>query len=193
MSMRLTTDSTVLVVMDVQERLVAAMPEEVRGEAIDNIIRLVQGARILGVPVIATEQYPVGLGPTVAPLAHALAESGASTPIAKNDFDACSDPGFASALEERLAGRALAECTVLVCGMETHICIYQTARTLVARGQRVQVPYDATCSRKPEPHAIARGLIEKVGATITCTEAVLFDLLGRSGGDEFKAISKLVR
>lgn len=190
-------DTTTLVVMDVQERLVAAMPDEARSEALDNVIRLVQGARILGVPVVVTEQYPTGLGSTVTPVTHALTEF-ADRPrtVAKVEFNACRDPSFASALEETWKDRLRApddKPGVVLCGMETHICVYQTARALVARGVQVQVPHDAACSRRPDNHRVAQSLIERAGALVTGTETVLFELLGRAGSEEFKAISKLVR
>lgn len=180
--------------MDVQDRLVAAMPDEARSIAVDNVIRLVQGARILGLPTVVTEQYPAGLGHTIEPVGHALGEFEASPSlIEKVEFNACQDDAFTSALvaaggEPGSSGRA-----VLLCGMETHICVYQTARALSERGYAVHVPYDATCCRRPENQTIAQALLERVGATVTCTETALFELLGRAGTSEFKAISKLVR
>jgi nicotinamidase-related amidase len=190
-------ETTTLVVMDVQERLVAAMPDEARSEALDNVIRLVQGARILGMPVVVTEQYPTGLGPTVASVMHALEEfPDPPGSVAKVEFDACRDPRFTGVLETtwqaRLKG-AEDKPGVVLCGMETHICVYQTARSLVSRGIQVQVPHDAACSRRLDNHRIAQSLIERAGALVTGTETVLFELLGRAGSEEFKAISKLVR
>lgn len=196
MTRRLQIDTTLLVVMDVQDRLFAAMPDEARSATIDNVIRLIQGARILGLPVLHTEQYPQGLGATVAPVAAALSECDPkAAPIAKTEFDACLEGGFADALTSIGNGnpdRPNIEDVVL-CGMETHICIYQTARALVGRDLRVHVPYDATCCRNPEHHRIAQSLLAECGASVTTTETALFELLARAGGEAFRAINKLVR
>lgn len=190
----LTPERTTLLVMDVQERLVAAMPDEARSQAIDNIIRLVQGARILGLSLLVTEQYPTGLGRTIETLAGAL-EEWPERPevISKVEFDACRNPDFADALAERAGGLDDGERSIVLCGTETHVCVYQTARALVERGFDVHVPYDAACSRRPDNHRIAQSMLERIGATISCTETVLFELLGEAGTEEFKQISKLIR
>lgn len=198
MELRLTRQTTSLVVMDVQDRLVAAMPDEARSMAVDNVIRLVQGARILDLPTIATEQYPAGLGSTIESVDAALREGNPEgSPIDKLEFNACDDLRFAEAIEsasrtQSIDGSDLAPALVL-CGMETHICIYQTARALCARGYRLHVPHDATCCRRPADHEVALRLLEHAGAIVTSTETVLFDLLGKAGADDFKAINKLVR
>ncbi|MDD9933468.1 MAG: isochorismatase family protein [Myxococcales bacterium] len=191
----LTPERTTLVVMDVQERIVAAMPDEARSEAVDNIIRLVQGARILGLQLMVTEQYPTGLGRTIEPVAHALEEF-AERPevISKVEFDACQNTAFAAALEASLSGgKEPGDRSIVVCGTETHVCVYQTARALLSRGYDVHIPYDAACSRRQDNHRIAQSMLERIGATITCTETVLFELLSEAGTEEFKQISKLVR
>jgi nicotinamidase-related amidase len=193
MTLALSPDTTTLLVMDVQDRLVAAMPDDARGEAVDNIIRLVQGARILGLRVLVTEQYPTGLGRTIEPVAQAIAEFPQQPPVVeKVEFDACCDGGFLEALDLG-DGADSPRRTVLLCGMETHICVYQTARALVERGHGVHVPVDATCCRRPANHRVAERLLERAGAVLTTTETALFDLLKRAGSEEFKAISKLVR
>ena len=187
-ALRLDPQDTVVAVIDVQEKLVAAMPEEARTRTVRNVANLVEGARVLGVPVIVTEQYPKGLGPTVGPVREAVARiAGAGAPIEKVEFDACAVPAFAEALEK------LGRHTVVLAGMEAHICVYQTARALAARGLTVHVPMDAVCSRVPENLAVAEKLYERTGAVTTSTETVLFDLLGRASGDAFKTISKLVK
>lgn len=185
----LEADGVVLVVVDIQERLVAAMPEALGESCVQNAVRLVEGARLLGVPVMVTEQYPKGLGHTVAPLREALdrVEDG-TTPIEKVEFDACRCAGFADGI-----GALGDRRTVILSGMEAHICVWQTARGLLGQGLSVHVPFDATCSRNPENRRIAEGLWAQAGAVVTCTETVLFDLLGKAGGDAFKQISRLVR
>jgi nicotinamidase-related amidase len=182
--------STLLLVVDVQEKLAAAMPDESCGRVVDNIGRLVRGAGILGIPVLVTEQYPKGLGPTIEPLREALAEVEPAPPVLeKTEFNACANPAIADALKQLSS----AGSSVVVSGMESHICVYQTARALAAEGFQVHVPQDAACSRTLQNHAIAQDLWQRAGAIPTSTETVLFDLLGRAEGDAFKAISKLVR
>lgn len=192
----LTPANSVLIVMDMQERLVSAMPDEVRSASVDNVIRLVQGARILGVPLIVTEQYPAGLGATIEPVNQALAEFPvAPMRIAKVDFNACADPRFLDALDAAWPAAArdsTARRSIVLCGMDTHICVYQTARALAANYD-VHVPFDATCSRRQDDSRVALRLLERSGVAVTTTETVLFELLGRAGSPEFKTISKLVR
>jgi len=193
----LTRQTTSLVVMDVQEKLVAAMAPEVRGSAIDNVIRLVQGARILGIPMVVTEQYPHGLGKTLESVHQALQEvEPAPAMIEKVEFDACQEGHFTAAIETAAGSRAAPENggpSIILCGMETHVCVYQTARSLVTRGFDVHVTVDATCCRSAHNHAVAQGLLRELGVSCTSTETVLFDLLGRAGDDDFKSISALVR
>jgi nicotinamidase-related amidase len=183
---RLSPKDTLLVVIDVQERLASAMPPEPFARLVSNTGILLEAARVLGVPVMASEQYPKGLGATVAPIASKLAELGV-TPIEKLHFDACGEPRFALALS------ALAPRSVVVVGMEAHVCVFQTARELVQRGYATFVVADAVTSRRDENREIGLSLCERAGAIITSTETVAFDLLERAGSDAFKAISKLVR
>ncbi len=177
---------TALFVVDVQERLAAVMPE---GPAIENTGRLLDGARALGIEVLVSEQYPKGLGSTVAPLREKLAVMSPKI-FEKLDFDACDDPAIAAALD---ALRARSIDTIVLAGMEAHICVAQTARGLVERGFGVVVASDATASRTHENRRIAEGLWTASSAIASSTEAILFDLARRASGDAFKAISKLVR
>jgi nicotinamidase-related amidase len=183
---RLTPETSVLVLVDVQERLAAAMTDEARARVEKNARILLESARLLGVKTLATEQYPKGLGPTVAPIADLLRALGVE-PVEKLDFCACEEPVFASAIE---ASRAK---SVVLLGMETHICVFQTARELAARGLDVHVVSDGCASRTEENRAAGLALCARAGATLTVTETVVFDWLGRAGSEEFKTISKLVR
>jgi nicotinamidase-related amidase len=133
---------------------------------------------------VHTEQYPKGLGPTVPELRAALEPA---APVEKLTFDCCGEPTFAPALDA--AGRP----AVIVCGMETHICVLQTVLGLLARGATVHVAADAVCSRDPENARVALELMRDAGAVVTCTETVLFQLLERAGTPEFKAIQQLVK
>ena len=183
---RLTPETSVLLVVDVQERLASAMPTETMARLTSNALVLLESARLLGVPVLASEQYPRGLGATIAPIAAKLAELGVAR-VDKLCFDACGEPRL---------GRALARSdrrAVVVIGMEAHVCVFQTARELVRRGYSTYVVADAVASRREENRVLGLALAERAGAIVTPTETVVFDWLGRAGTDEFKVISKLLR
>jgi nicotinamidase-related amidase len=192
---KLFADSTALVVIDVQERLAAAMPAADRARCVRKIDMLLEAARLFQMPVVLSEQYPTGLGPTVPELVTRLDTFEHRPPIAeKTDFDAMGSSAFAAALDHAVTHeREGAIRTVLVTGMESHVCVYQTVRGLLGGGYHVQVPWDATCSRAPEDVQVARELWARTGAVVTSTEVVLFDLLGSARHPHFKAISKLVR
>jgi nicotinamidase-related amidase len=183
---RLSPATTALLVVDVQERLVAAMSEARMETLLRNAGILLDAASHLGVRVFATEQYPKGLGPTVPALATKLQALGVS-PVAKMTFDACGDAAISRPLG------ALSPRAVVVLGMETHVCVFQTVRELVRRGYDVHVPIDAVASRTEENRAAGLSLCERAGAVATTTETVVFDWLERAGTDAFKVVSKLVK
>jgi nicotinamidase-related amidase len=173
---------TALVIVDVQERLAVVMEE--RQQVLDNCRRLIEGAKILDLPVAVTEQYPKGLGPTEEELRGALLSY---EPFEKITFSCCGEPAFNSALE------ALGRKKILLAGMETHVCVLQTGLDLLRQGYVVHLVGDAVCSRDRENRKVGLELLRDAGAVITSTETVLFQLLGRAGTDEFKAVSKLVK
>ncbi len=183
---RLIPDRTVLLVVDVQERLAAAMPAGAMERLTANALVLLESARLLGVPVVASEQYPRGLGPTVPALGEKLRAMGIEA-IAKTTFDACGEPRLAKAIAQSQP------TAVVVIGMETHVCVFQTARELAKRGHAVHVVPDAVASRRDENRALGLSLAERAGAFVTPTETVVFDWLERAGSEAFKVISKLVR
>jgi nicotinamidase-related amidase len=183
-TLTLNEKDTLLLIVDVQERLAPAMNPELYGALIENVRRFGAARSVLDLATVVTEQYPKGLGATVAPIRDAFEGVAAHKKIS---FSAMGDEGIAKAIEA--AGRQ----SVVVAGMETHICVYQTVRDLVDAGFRVHVLADAVASRSRDNHAIGLALMEKAGASISSTEMVLFDLLGRAGTDAFKTISKLVR
>lgn len=183
---RMLPESTLLLVVDVQERLASAIPEERRARVVANTEILLEAARLLGVRVLATEQYPKGLGPTV-PVLRDRFDAAGVVPHAKICFDACGDLTTARAISE-IAPRA-----IVVVGMEAHICVFQTTRELVRRGYDVFVVADAVASRTEENRALGLSLCERAGAYVAPTETVAFDWLREAGSDAFKAISKLVR
>lgn len=178
-------DNSVVVVIDWQERLVGAMPESFRDEALARAVLLVRGARAAGVPVLASEQYPKGLGPTVEPLREAWGDE--VTPVVKSEFSCAEVPEFMEQLE------ALGRSHVILAGMESHVCVYQTARGLAEKGRVVHVPLDAVLSRKTRDFRAAVGLYRRIGVVPTSVEVVLFDWVRRGEGAVFKEISRLVR
>ena len=184
-SLSLVPSQSVVVVIDWQERLAAAMKPKRHEKNLHKAEILVAGAIAAGVPVLATEQYPKGLGPTVPTLAALL--EGVTTPIEKRDF-ACTDvPEFVDALEATRATH------VVLSGMEAHVCVYQSARGLLDLGYHVHVAMDAVLSRRKFDFEVAGGLYAELGVHATSVEVVLFDWVRRAEGEVFKAISRLVR
>lgn len=178
--------TTAIVIIDVQDKLATAMPPE-RMEQVERASRiLVAAASELGAPVLCTEQYPKGLGPTVAPIRSLLMEADV-TPVEKLTFSACAEPRFVQALKDTGADAAV------VLGMETHVCVFQTVRDLCARGLRVDVPIDGVVSRRDDHREIGLDLCRQAGATLTTAETLLFDWLVQAGTDTFKKLSRLVR
>ena len=179
----------VLMVVDVQERLAAVMPEPGMASLVNNLGVLIDAAGRFSIPVVVSQQYPRGLGPTVDALEQALAElpPGLLHRFDKLEFSACAAPGFAP------LAATLGRDQWLVTGLEAHVCVYQTARGLCEGGAAVQVVADAVQSRTAENRSIGLGLCRDAGAVITSTEVVVFDLLGRAGTDDFKALSRRIR
>jgi nicotinamidase-related amidase len=177
---RLDRNDAVLVVIDVQERLMPVIHD--RFEVEQNLERLIRGAQILSVPVLVTEQYVKGLGPTIEPLRQALGES--YRPIEKQCFSAHGCAPFAAQLG------ALDRRQVLLAGVETHVCVYQTARDLLSEGRAVWVVADAVSSRSVRNRDIALQRMMGDGARLSSTEMALFELLGVA---EFRAISRIIK
>jgi nicotinamidase-related amidase len=176
------TKAAVLVV-DIQSRLAPAMPADTLERVLKYSRALVGAAKELGLPVLATEQYPKGLGPIVPELRELLP----SPPLEKVHFSCGADPAFAAALEK--TGRR----QVVICGMETHVCVFQTTRDLVAAGYEVHVCADAVSSRTEEHRRVGLELCREAGAIVSLAETAIFDLLHRAGTDEFKKVSPLVK
>jgi nicotinamidase-related amidase len=181
----LSRDRAALLVIDIQERLAPAMPEAVLAQVLRNTAILIEAAQRLGLPIVVSQQYPKGLGPTVQAI-EALIPSTAHR-FDKVEFSAASGVSMTAP-----NGRYHRDQWIIA-GMETHVCVYQTARGLVDRGFQAHVAIDAACSRTKSNFKIGKKLIERAGAVITSTETVVFDLLGRAGSDEFKALSKSIK
>lgn len=190
MTIALSRNRAVLFVVDIQERLLPAMPEEIAARVVKNTVILIDAAARLGLPIVVSQQYPKGLGATVAPIEAALPAS--AHRFDKLEFSAAAAPAFA-ALAPRGIDQWIAAAQWIVTGMETHVCVYQTARDLAARGGQVHVVADAVCSRTKQNWRIGLELIERAGAIRTSTEVCVFDLLERAGSDEFKALSKAIK
>ena len=171
-----------LLVVDFQERLLPAID---RGQAVvEEAVRLIRAAHALKVPVFMTEQYPRGLGRTVPEITEA---SGAVEPREKLAFSACGADGLLGDLSERTIG------DVVLCGIETHVCVCQTALDLLDAGMRVFVAADAVSSRTAANREIGLDRMRSAGAIVVSTEMVIFEWLGCAGTDEFKQVLKLVR
>lgn len=177
--MLLEAAKSILLVVDVQARLLPAMaePDLVTG----NSVKLVAAAKRLGIPVLVSEQYPKGLGPTVEALA------GAGTVLAKMSFSCAADPGIATALER--AGRR----QIVLCGIESHVCVLQTALGTKAKGYDVAVVWDAVSSRKLADKDLAAHRLRANGVALIGTEMAIFEWLGVAGTSEFKELSALIK
>ena len=170
--------NTALLVIDVQEKLMPAIRDHAR--VVWNVRRLIEGATILGLPVAATEQYPQGLGPTVAELAARL-----PVRAAKLTFSCGGCPQIFRDFRSRGIYK------LLICGVEAHVCVAQSVLDLLADGWRTYVAVDAVGSRFEIDYRAALGRMDSAGATLTTTEAALFEWCQAAGTAEFKAISRL--
>lgn len=179
----LDAEKAVLVVIDVQEKLAPAMNQDLYGQLILHANLLIEGFKALDLPIIATEQYSKGLGHTVAELNGATEQYC----IEKGSFSCCGEESFNTALEKSGAKQ------VLIVGMESHVCVFQTVIDLLDRGYVVHLVSDAVSSRFKSDYDNAISTAARAGAVITTTETALFQLVKVAGTDEFKAISKLVR
>lgn len=178
----LNTDNTVFFVIDVQDRLVGMLKNS--EEIAKNNSILTKTAKILGVPTIATEQYPQGLGSTILEVRENLDQSNI---FEKVTFSALEVDGVKQKLSE------LGRKNIVLTGIETHICVYQTALALMESGYNVYVVKNAVSSRKTKDYRTALELMRDFGAKLTCVETVLFELLKSSKHPNFKEIQALIK
>ena len=171
---------TALLVIDVQEKLLPKIPGA--AALTRNIAFLIDGARLLDMPVTATEQYPKGLGPTVPELARRVPQR-----PEKTAFSCCAIPSVVEGF------RRAARPKVLLAGIETHVCVLNTALDLLALDFRVYLPTDAVASRFAVDHDVALRRLENAGAILTTTEGAVFEWVGGSSHPKFKQISALVQ
>lgn len=182
-------DDAVLVVVDEQERLAVAMRH--RESVLAATVGLVRTATLVGVPMVVTRQYPKGLGDLEPALTDALAVAGASNArVGRADkctFDCFGEPEFARAFA------ATGRTQLVLVGMETHICITQTALSAMRAGLDVHVVADACCSRDDVNHALGLDRLRAAGATVTVAESVMYEFVGEAGTDEFRALLGIVK
>jgi len=180
----LTSSDTLLLVIDIQQRLFDAVHPKVQKVINTYAPALIQGTRLLEVPVVVTEQYPKGLGPTVPAVARVIE---GITPFEKLSFSVMQDEQIKAAIEA--SGRR----QIIVCGIETHVCVYQSVMDLLKDGYDVHVPRECVASRAKNNWEVGLGLMEQAGASITSIETVLFSLLGHAKHPAFKSVQALIK
>ncbi len=178
----LTINNTVLLIVDVQGKLAHLMHE--KEHLLENITRIIRGAQSLDVPILLAEQNPDGLGPTIPELIGLFADP---KPISKSSFSCCGNDRFLNEL------KALQPENVLMAGIETHVCVYQTARDLIKADYTVEIIADAVSSRTIENKIIGLDKIRNIGAGITSVETALFELIETAQDDRFKKILEIVK
>jgi nicotinamidase-related amidase len=181
----LDSDHSILVLVDMQTRLLAAMPEAQAREMLVNCLKLLQAATLLGVPVLVTEQYPKGLGSTEPEIIRNLPPG--IEVFEKTGFSCCAAEGF---------NRSLARTErrqVILLGQEAHVCVLQTALELLDQSYQVYVLEDALCSRQAEHKSSALRRMRQHGGTVLNHESVLFEWLKDAKHPDFKVISSLIR
>lgn len=178
----LKTKNTALVLVDVQEKLLPAMHQ--KGQLLASLQQLIRGARLLDLPILWTEQYPQGLGPTVPELRAVL---NGREPIEKTAFSCFRCKKFVKALDD------ICPKQVLLAGIEAHICVYQTAAQMADAGYDVQVVSDAVSSRTPENRSLGLTRMTELGATLTSVEMALFELLRDADHEHFRDVLEIVK
>lgn len=181
-NMKLKASECVLVVVDVQEKLARVMDRQ--AQVIDAIGMLIRLAKLHGIPVLVTQQYTKGLGPTVETLA---LELDGVEHVEKVSFSCCGEEPFNRRLD------SLGRRKVVLTGMETHVCVLQTAVDLIDAGYTIHVPWDAVCSRSDGNRDAGMSFMERAGAIITSAETVAFQILEKAGTPQFKEISSLLK
>lgn len=174
-------ESAALLVIDVQERLCAAMRPDALARMVNRTLAAIEGAKALGLPIVVTEQYPKGLGHTLEAVRTRIEGFAA---VEKIEFSA-----LVPLVREKLAARP----QVLVTGMESHVCVFQTVRDLTDSGLTPFLATDAVISRDAVDHGVGLQLCRDAGAVMTTVETALFDALGKAGGPQFKAVSAAVK
>lgn len=181
--MRIRREDCICIAIDIQEKLVAVMHEQ--EELVSESVKMLKGMRVLGIPISVTEQYPKGLGSTVEPIKSLLGKG--QKYIEKRSFSIGDEPEVQRILHETQ------KKTVILLGIEAHICVLQTVLDLQHDGYRCVIPVDALSSRKRRDMEYAIARMQNSGAILTTVESILFELLESSDRPEFKEISKLIK
>jgi len=180
--MRISAGECTGLVIDIQERLFPVMHE--REELLTRVLILLEGLKLLEIPVLVSEQYPKGLGPTLQKVLDVL---GPNISVEKISFSCCGEPDFLSQLNQRDRKQ------VIICGIEAHVCVLQTVIDLVEMGFTPVVVADCISSRNPDDKKVAVERMRSEGAVITTCESLLFELTRVAGTPQFKQISRLVK
>ena len=179
---QLDKDSSLLLIIDIQERLAVVMKQ--KDPVVKNVLHLVELAKMQNIPIVLTEQYPKGLGRTVPEITTALP---AHVLVEKVSFNCCGEHTFGAQVKRFNRKK------IIVTGMETHICVLQTCIGLLGEGHDVHLVSDAVCSRTEHNWRTGLEFVRDAGGVITNTETALFQLLGVAGTPEFKAISNRIK
>jgi len=174
--------NTALLLIDAQEKLMQVMGQ--RQRTAENINKLLQLAQLFNLPIIVTEQYPKWLGPTLPELKESLP---IYAPIEKLHFNCCEVDTFSTQLD------SIDLQNIIIAGVESHICVFQTCVSLVNKGYTAHVPQDAVDSRTGENWQVGLDLMQQAGAVITSTETIIYQILEKAGTKAFKAMLKLVK
>ena len=174
-----------LLIIDEQERLLGAMPEKASAQVINNTSILLQAAQTLSVAVIRSEQYPKGLGVTDNSIESQLNDD--TLKVEKTSFSCCAVPEISELTHQQILPQWI------LAGIETHVCVLQTALQLKATGQEVFVVSDACCSRQKRHHKNALQRLSQAGVVVSNTESVLFEWLRDARHPDFKSLSKLIQ
>ncbi len=177
-------DKTCLLVVDIQERLFNAMDFDIRKKMVRNSGHLIQAAQVFNMPIVLTEQYSKGLGATIPDIKNRIPDI---EPLDKTYFDCMSDDSAARRIRE------IGKSTVIMVGIETHICILFTALSLMKENFSVIVASDAVCSRMTHEWQMGLQAMSLAGAVIYPTETIAFMLMGQYGTEEFKILSPLFK
>jgi nicotinamidase-related amidase len=180
--MRILKQHTVGLVVDIQERLFPVMSD--KEELLKKSLMLIKGLQILGIPLVVTQQYTKGLGETIPEISSALSDF---CYIEKRDFSCCDEPALLNSLRELNAGN------IIICGIESHVCVLQTAIDLKENGFYPVIITDAISSRHVSDLNLAKERFRHEGMMMTSTESILFELTRSSTAPEFREISRLVK
>jgi nicotinamidase-related amidase len=177
---KLKRENTALIIIDIQEKFLPVIKNI--NEIIENTIKLIKSFQILKIPIIVTEQYPNGLGKTIDKIRNALRDY---KPIEKISFNCFDNEDFFNILKNKK--------NLVICGIESHVCVTQTSIDGISKGFTVHLIKDAVSSRKESDFAVAIERAKQEGALISSTEMIIFQLLGKAGTEEFKEIIRIIK